>query len=295
MKKKILALLTATGLILSSIPTVFASAAAVSDDNLKARFIEAYENFSTALSEITDLFDSGIISTDMIGDLTQDGVVDSLDASLALEIYGQISVGIKVIDESTRCLGDTNLDGTVDASDASGLLAYYSYVQTYPMEKLSEMLEVAEYFFFEYFPEMWDDELYETCLQILFAYLFGASDPTEDYVLHRAEFDRAAEIIFGMYDRGEVEIGSYWEVNDEMSAIYDIIGTYPEIIEENTVIFATGFALTHIYGIAITRNGVNPEVSVAEIGEGDYWQFDRINEIAYTFIFYWQDAFNNAD
>ena len=63
------------------------------------------------------------------GDLTNDGIVDSSDASEVLAVYARVSTGGSA-DDNTKTVADINKDGLVDSSDASLILEYYAYVST---------------------------------------------------------------------------------------------------------------------------------------------------------------------
>lgn len=66
-----------------------------------------------------------------IGDVNNDGFVDSMDASMILAAYSLSSVNEPhgLTDEQFTS-ADTNGDNIVDAVDASNVLAYYSYLST---------------------------------------------------------------------------------------------------------------------------------------------------------------------
>lgn len=66
-----------------------------------------------------------------LGDVDNDGVINSSDASSVLKIYALVSTGdaSSLTSEIIR-VADINKDGAVDASDASAILQYYSYIST---------------------------------------------------------------------------------------------------------------------------------------------------------------------
>ena len=65
------------------------------------------------------------------GDVNDDGVIDSADASDILSAYSAISVGEDPSLNDTQLKnGDVNSDGVTDSADASDTLSYYSYVST---------------------------------------------------------------------------------------------------------------------------------------------------------------------
>ncbi len=66
-----------------------------------------------------------------IGDIDDNGSIDSSDASLALREYALLATGQKgdLTDEQTRS-ADVNKDNAVDSSDASTILGYYAFTAT---------------------------------------------------------------------------------------------------------------------------------------------------------------------
>ena len=66
-----------------------------------------------------------------IGDVNEDGSVDSSDASLVLAEYAKIQTGgAGEFTETQHKAADVNKDDVVDSSDASKILAYYAMVST---------------------------------------------------------------------------------------------------------------------------------------------------------------------
>ncbi len=66
-----------------------------------------------------------------LGDVNNDGSVDSSDASLVLAEYAKIQTGgAGEFTETQRTAADVNNDDVVDSSDASKILAYYAMVST---------------------------------------------------------------------------------------------------------------------------------------------------------------------
>ncbi len=66
-----------------------------------------------------------------IGDVNNDGAIDSSDASDVLKEYAiKATGGSSSFTAAQRKAGDTNGDGSVDSSDASNILAYYAYKAT---------------------------------------------------------------------------------------------------------------------------------------------------------------------
>ena len=67
----------------------------------------------------------------MLGDVNDDGVVDSSDASKVLEEYARIQTGGEpTFTEKQKLAADVNKDNLTDASDASKILAYYAMIST---------------------------------------------------------------------------------------------------------------------------------------------------------------------
>lgn len=65
------------------------------------------------------------------GDINNDGLIDSNDATLALTAYGLTSTGKdNELNEDEFFAGDVDSNNAVDSSDASIILAYYSYLST---------------------------------------------------------------------------------------------------------------------------------------------------------------------
>lgn len=77
-----------------------------------------------------------------LGDINEDGNIDSTDASLVLTTYAEMAASkeFKVSDKVLK-LSDVNLDGKLDARDASHILKYYAVSST-----ISETID-WEYFF----------------------------------------------------------------------------------------------------------------------------------------------------
>ena len=66
-----------------------------------------------------------------LGDVNEDGKVDSVDASLVLAEYSAIQTGEgSKLTYAQSLAADVNKDGRTDSSDASGILEYYSCVST---------------------------------------------------------------------------------------------------------------------------------------------------------------------
>ncbi len=66
-----------------------------------------------------------------LGDVNNDGVVDSADASEILSAYANLSIyGVSYISAAQELAADLNNDDTIDSTDASVIMEYYSYVST---------------------------------------------------------------------------------------------------------------------------------------------------------------------
>ena len=71
------------------------------------------------------------IGTYTIGDVNEDGMIDSSDASMILAEYALIQIGSESsLTEAQRIAADVNRDYSVDSTDASKILAYYAKVST---------------------------------------------------------------------------------------------------------------------------------------------------------------------
>ena len=67
----------------------------------------------------------------LLGDVNNDGLIDSNDASLILSEYAVTSTGgERTFDDLTQKVADTNFDNLADSSDASDILSYYAYAAT---------------------------------------------------------------------------------------------------------------------------------------------------------------------
>ncbi len=65
-----------------------------------------------------------------LGDVTNDGLIDSVDASRVLAEYAAISAkkATTFTDKRQSAAAEVNGDGSIDAVDASAILAYYAYL-----------------------------------------------------------------------------------------------------------------------------------------------------------------------
>ena len=72
------------------------------------------------------------VSTEyVLGDIDGNGMIDSIDASVVLRTYSELSVSQDsgLTDEQKK-LADVNSDGRIDASDSSIILSYYSFLSS---------------------------------------------------------------------------------------------------------------------------------------------------------------------
>lgn len=85
-----------------------------------------------ALADIAKDMDGYIAIADrLLGDVNDDGSVDSSDASDVLAEYSRLQTGKESgFTDVQVSVGDVNGDGAIDSSDASEILRFYSYVQT---------------------------------------------------------------------------------------------------------------------------------------------------------------------
>ena len=66
-----------------------------------------------------------------LGDINEDGSIDSVDASMVLTIYANLAASrtYKATDQMKK-LSDVNMDDKIDALDASYILKYYAIAST---------------------------------------------------------------------------------------------------------------------------------------------------------------------
>ena len=71
------------------------------------------------------------LTSEVFGDVTGDGKVDSNDASAVLAAYAKTSTGSEHgLSAVKAACGDTDRNGQLNSSDASNILAYYAYLST---------------------------------------------------------------------------------------------------------------------------------------------------------------------
>ena len=100
--------------------------------------VETY--YIDKFSALAQLSDGAIVNvlektapqpTAKVGDINNDSLIDSADASEVLSIYANVSTGGSAeTDPLKNTAADVNKDGLVDSNDASLILAYYAYVST---------------------------------------------------------------------------------------------------------------------------------------------------------------------
>ena len=82
-----------------------------------------------------------------LGDVDEDGIIDSADASMVLEEYAMIQTSFytrEPFDEAQKKAGDVNFDDSIDATDASDILQYFAYTQTGGTLGIAEFLASEE-------------------------------------------------------------------------------------------------------------------------------------------------------
>ncbi|PWJ11794.1 dockerin type I domain-containing protein [Ruminococcus flavefaciens] len=73
-----------------------------------------------------------------MGDINDDGAVDSVDASAVLSYYAKISTDKEGgFDDRQRKAADVDRNSVIDAIDASNILAYYAYLSTVKEEPMN--------------------------------------------------------------------------------------------------------------------------------------------------------------
>ncbi len=79
-----------------------------------------------------------------LGDVNDDGRIDSSDATSILQQYSIASTGGSyTITEIQQKAADVNKDGKIDATDATNVLQYYSYISTGGTESFENFLKAA--------------------------------------------------------------------------------------------------------------------------------------------------------
>lgn len=103
------------------------------DEEMKQSY---YIDKFSGMAEVSDgtivnLFDYMIDVAKSMGDVNLDGLIDSSDASMVLELYAKVSTGSgNYTSIQQQMISDVNGDGLVDSNDASAILKYYSYAST---------------------------------------------------------------------------------------------------------------------------------------------------------------------
>ena len=104
------------------------------DDTLKS-----YSGVNSTAGLMTYKFNSSI------GDINEDGKIDSSDASYVLGVYTLLSTGKKsgLIAEQEK-IADVNFDNKIDSKDASAILSYYSYRSTGGKDDILTFLDIKK-------------------------------------------------------------------------------------------------------------------------------------------------------
>ncbi|MBP5433036.1 BspA family leucine-rich repeat surface protein [Ruminococcus sp.] len=79
--------------------------------------------------------------TRKLGDATDDGIIDAVDASNILSQYTKYSTGVAEPTTEDLSVCDVNKDGYIDSVDASNVLAYYAHISTGGALSLAEFLK----------------------------------------------------------------------------------------------------------------------------------------------------------
>lgn len=90
-----------------------------------------YDYTSETFKENYPISATKYIPQQKLGDLNNDGLIDSVDASVILNAYSVISTDNLIpLTEPQKTAADINSDGVIDSVDASIVLQYYSYIST---------------------------------------------------------------------------------------------------------------------------------------------------------------------
>jgi len=85
--------------------------------------------FTADAQDINDLIDD--VPEFIPGDVSDDGIINAIDASLVLSMYSQMSSGnASEYPEAQIKAADVNNDGVVNSADASAILKYYAALST---------------------------------------------------------------------------------------------------------------------------------------------------------------------
>jgi hypothetical protein len=77
-----------------------------------------------------------------LGDVDNNGIVNSADASMILAEYSRIATSKPMtFTEAQKKAADINNDGITDSTDASTILKYYAYISTHPKIPFEEFLQ----------------------------------------------------------------------------------------------------------------------------------------------------------
>lgn len=100
--------------------------------------------FAVLCIALMGMFSANASAEYSLGDVNEDGIVDSTDSSDILIYYSAVSTGKPYDWEDDRiAAGDVDRNGKTDSSDASYILAYYSYIQT--LSDNEEILPILDF------------------------------------------------------------------------------------------------------------------------------------------------------
>lgn len=98
----------------------------------------------TNAADIASVYSKVAGSSMLIGDVNNDGKVDSSDASEVLAEYSKLSVGREgTFSYNEQIKADIKADGKIDSSDASMILGYYSFTATGGVSDIAAYLRYA--------------------------------------------------------------------------------------------------------------------------------------------------------
>lgn len=110
------------------------------DNSTAQAYAEKYARNFESLGKVPEKIETST------GDINGDSLIDSIDASLVLADYSEVSIGHpSTLTESVKQSADINRDGMIDAVDASIILQYYAYISDDgkdPIEKFISSLDI---------------------------------------------------------------------------------------------------------------------------------------------------------
>ncbi|MDE5618986.1 MAG: hypothetical protein K2I80_00460 [Ruminococcus sp.] len=111
-------------------------------DNSKTGTYRIYltENINGLYGE--NFFDVTVSESEFtLGDINDDGFIDSVDATAVLMEYAKLSASnIGTFDENQRKAADLNKDGFTDSVDATLIMMYYAYISAGKNDTLENWL-----------------------------------------------------------------------------------------------------------------------------------------------------------